>query len=85
MLTTVLLLALAGTVIAMIIGTFWYMPNTPMGKLHMQYLGFDKLSPEEQQQKIAAAKPTMWKLYGVQMVLSFLTAAFVVFVVTLSM
>ncbi len=82
--TTIILLALAGTVIAAVVGTFWYSPMTPMGKLHMRYLGFDQLSPEEQAQKIATAKPHMPKLYGVQMALSFLTAFFVVFVVTMS-
>ncbi len=82
--TTIILLALAGTVIAIVVGTFWYSPMTPMGKLHMRYLGFDQLSPEAQAQKIAEAKPHMPKLYGAQMALSFLTAFFVVFVVTMS-
>ena len=44
---TTLVLVLAGVVISIVIGTFWYMPNTPTGKVHMRYLGFDKLSPEE--------------------------------------
>jgi hypothetical protein len=42
------LLALGGMVIAVVVGTVWYMPQTPMGKLHMKYLGFDKLTSEEQ-------------------------------------
>jgi hypothetical protein len=35
------------------------MPSTLMGKVHMQVLGFDKLSKEEQAKKIEEAKPHM--------------------------
>lgn len=83
--TTIILLALAGAVIAAVVGTFWYMPNTPMGKIHMKYLGFDKLSKEEQDRKIAEAKPHMWKTYLAQIVLSFLTAFATVFIIIMSM
>jgi hypothetical protein len=69
----------------MAIGTVWYMPNTPMGKLHMRNIGFDKLTPEEQAKKIADARPTMWKTYLGQMALSLLTSLSVVFIVTMSM
>lgn len=82
---TMVLLAVAGAVIAAVIGTFWYSPLTPMGRLHMKYLGFDKLSPEEQQQKIEAAKPGMPKVYGAQLLLSLLTSGAVVIIVTMSM
>ncbi|HEY0964471.1 MAG TPA: DUF1761 domain-containing protein [Candidatus Paceibacterota bacterium] len=82
---TIFLLALAGTVLSMIVGTFWFMPQTPMGRLHMKYLGFDKLSHEEQKRKIEEAKPTMPKTYAGQAVLSFLTSLAVVFIVTMSM
>ena len=85
MMTPIILLSLAGVVISVVVGTLWYMPGTPMGKVHMQYLGFDKLSLEEQQQKIAEAKPTMPKIYGMQMLLSFLMSFAVVFIVTMSM
>lgn len=83
MLTT-LLLALAGTVIALIVGSFWYSNATPMGKLHMRYIGFDKLSEEEKKKKIEEAMPKMWKTYAMQFMLSFLTSFAVVYVVTLS-
>ena len=82
---TIILLSLAGAVIAAVVGTLWYSPKTPMGKVHMQFLGFDKLSPEEQNQKISDAKPTMPKLYAAQMLLSLLTAFAVVFIITMSM
>lgn len=82
--TTIIFLALAGAVIAAIVGTAWYMPNTPMGKIHMKYLGFDKLSKEEQDKIITEAKPNMWKSYVLQMLLSFLTAFAVVFVIVMS-
>ena len=56
---TILLLALAGAVIAAVVGTFWYSPGTPMGKIHMRYLGFDKLSDEEKKKKIEEAGGTV--------------------------
>ncbi len=82
--TTTIVLSLIGAVIAAVVGTFWYSNATPMGKIHMKYLGFDKLSEEEKKRKMEEAKPMMWKMYGAQMALSFLTAFFVVFVVRLS-
>ncbi len=82
--TTIFLLALLGAVLAAVVGTFWYSMATPMGRLHMKYLGFDKLSPEEQKKKIAEAKPMMWKMYLAQIILSFLTSFAVVFIVTMS-
>ncbi len=83
--TTIILLAVAGAVIAAVVGTFWYSPNTPMGRIHMQSFGFYNLSEEEQKKKIEEAKPMMWKMYVGQMTLSFLTAFAVVFIVTMSM
>ena len=80
----ILALSLAGAVLAAVVGTFWYSNATPMGKLHMRYLGFDKLSPEQQQQKVLEAKPGMWKLYVGQMILSFITSFAVVFIMMTS-
>lgn len=77
---TILALGLAGAVISAITGTIWYSDKTPMGKWHMQYLGFDKLSPEEKAKLIEEAKPKMWKTYSAQMLLSFLTSLFIAFV-----
>jgi hypothetical protein len=82
---TVILLAIGGAVIAAVVGTIWYSNKTPMGRIHMKFLGFDKLSPEEQKAKIEAAKPMMWKMYGAQMILSFLTAFATVFIVITGM
>lgn len=79
---TILLLALVGTIIAAIVGTLWYSNSTPMGKIHMQYLGFDKLTKEEQMKKMEEGKSMMFKMYSAQMALSFLTSLFTVFVVT---
>jgi hypothetical protein len=81
---TILLLAIAGAVIAALVGTFWYSNATPMGKIHMQYLGFTALSLEEQKRKIAEAMPKMPKIYAAQMALSFLTSLSVVFIITMS-
>lgn len=81
---SILLLALAGAVVAAVVGTLWYSNSTPMGKLHMRYLGFDKLSPEEQQNKMKAGMAMMPKMYAAQIALSFLTSFSVVFVITMS-
>lgn len=81
--TPIILLSIGGAVLSAVIGTFWYSMATPMGRIHMQYLGFDKLSAEEQKRMIEEAKPTMWKMYAAQMFLSFLTAFSVVFIVTM--
>ncbi|MDQ5950382.1 MAG: hypothetical protein QG585_324 [Patescibacteria group bacterium] len=81
---TVILLSLAGAVVAAVVGTFWYSNSTPMGKIHMKSLGFDTLSPSEQKQKMEEAKPMMPKMYAAQMALSFLTAFAVVFITTMS-
>ncbi len=83
--TTIILLAIAGTIISVVIGTLWFSSWAPTGRLHMRYLGFDKLSPEEQQQKIEEAKPHMPKVYGAQMLLSLITAFAVVGIVVMSM
>lgn len=83
--TTLLLLALLGVIISIIIGTLWHAPFSPMGRIHMRYLGFDKLSPEEQKQKIEEAKPGMYKTYIGQMILSMLTSSLVVFIVAMSL
>ena len=80
----ILALSLAGAVLAAVVGTFWYSNATPIGKLHMRYLGFDKLSPKQQQQKVLEAKPGMWKLYVGQMILSFITSFAVVFIMMTS-
>jgi hypothetical protein len=82
---TIFLLAIGGAIVASVVGTIWYSNKTPMGKLHMKYLGFDKLSPEEQQKLIAEAKPKMWKSYLGQMILSFLSAFAVSLIVIMSM
>jgi hypothetical protein len=74
----------AGVVISIVVGSIWYSPGTPMGRLHMRHLGFDTLSADEQKQLIEKAKPTMPKIYAGQMVLSLLTSVFVVFVITMS-
>lgn len=82
---TILLLSLVGAILAAVIGTLWYSNKTPMGKIHMRYLGFDKLSPEEQKQKIKEAKPKMLKIYGAQMALSFLTSFSVILITVMTM
>lgn len=81
---TTIILAFVGTIIAAGVGTLWYSNATPMGKIHMRFLGFDKLTKEEQVKKIEESKPRMFKMYAAQMALSFLTSFFVVFVVTQS-
>lgn len=79
--TTVLIFSVVGAIIAAAVGTIWYSNNTPMGKIHMQYLGFDKLSGEEKKRKMEEGKAMMGKMYAAQMGLSLLMAFFTVFVV----
>jgi hypothetical protein len=78
---TILILSVVGAVIYAVIGTLWYSNSTPMGKVHMKYLGLDTLSPEELKQKIQEGKAMMPKMYAAQMLLSLLTSFWVVFVV----
>ena len=73
----IILVGVIGAIISAVVGTIWYGPKTPMGKWHMQYLGFDKLSEAEKAKLIAAAKPKMWKSYFAQMLLSLFTSLFI--------
>ena len=82
--TAIILLSLAGAVISAVIGTFWYSDKTPMGRIHMRYLGMDKLTPEQKQAEIEKAKPTMPKVYGAQFILSALTSYAVAFIMIMS-
>lgn len=81
---TILLLSLAGVVIAIVVGMLWYGSSTPMGKIQLEYLGFANLSPEEMQALIEKSKPSMPKIYAGQLFLSLLTSVFTVFVLTMS-
>lgn len=81
---SIILLSLVGAVLAAVVGTFWYSPATPMGKIHMKYLGFDKLTPEAQQKMMAEGKSMMLSLYGLQILLSLLTSFATVFIVIMS-
>ena len=77
---TIILVSILGAIISAVVGTFWYSMSTPMGRIHMAYLGFDKLSKAEQDKKIKEAKPGMWKSYLLQMILSAMTSFFIIFV-----
>lgn len=74
---TIFIIGILGAFIGVIVGMFWYSDNTPMGKWHMQSLGFDTLSPEERARLRAEAKPHMWKRFSAQILLSFVTALFI--------
>lgn len=76
----IFLLGILGAIISAVVGTLWYSMKTPMGRLHLESLGFLKLSKEEQQKRIAEMKPKMWKYYLAQMFLAFLTSAFIAFI-----
>lgn len=82
---TIVLLSIAGAIISAVIGTIWYSNATPMGRLQMRYLGFDKLSAAEQQTMMAQGKSMMPKLYAGQMLLSFLTAFATVVIISVSL
>ncbi len=78
--TTIILITLIGSLVSLTIGTFWYSDKTPMGRLHMQVLGFDKLSADEQKKLIEEAKPHMWKSFLGQFILSAMTSFFIALV-----
>ena len=80
MITTLILLGILGMIISVVIGTLWYSMNTPMGKVHMESIGFAKLPQDEQKKRIDEMKPHMWKYYVAQMILSFLTSVFIAFI-----
>ncbi len=82
---TIIILSIIGAVLAAVIGTIWYSNSTPMGKIHMRYLGFDKLTDEEKKAKMIEAKPMMLKMYSGQMILSLLTSFATVFIVANSL
>lgn len=77
---TIILLGILGSIISAAIGTFWYSMATPMGKVHMESVGFNLLSKGEQEIKIKEMKPKMWKYYLAQIFLSFLTSSFIAFI-----
>ena len=79
---TIILLGILGAVISALIGSFWYSMQTPMGRIHLESIGFMKLSKHEQQLKINEMKPKMWKYYFAQFVLSFLTSVFIAFIMS---
>ncbi|MEI6553044.1 MAG: DUF1761 domain-containing protein [bacterium] len=80
MITTLILLGILGMVISVIIGTLWYSMNTPMGRVHMESIGFTQLSKDEQERLKNEMKPKMWKYYLAQMILSLLTSVFIAFI-----
>lgn len=82
---TTLLLVVGGIIIALAVGTLWHMPSAPGGRVHMRAIGFDVLSPEEQQAKIEEAKPGMPKIFVGQALLSALLAGAVVMIMQFSM
>lgn len=82
---TIIILSLAGAIISAIIGTIWYSNATPMGRIHMKYLGFDKLTEEEKKAKMKEAMPMMPKMYAGQLILSLLTSFAVVSIILMSM
>lgn len=77
---TAILMGILGAVIQALLGTFWYSMATPMGQWHMQHLGFNKLTKAQQQKQMEKSRGKMWKYYGAQLLLSFLTGYFIGFV-----
>ena len=82
---SIILIGIIGAIVSAVVGTVWYNDRlTPMGKWHMQYLGFDKLSNEEKEALRKEMGPKMWKSYSAQMILSLLTSLFIGFVTSYS-
>lgn len=83
--TTIIILSIVGAILSAVIGTIWYSNSTPMGRIHMRYLGFDKLSEEEKKAKMKEVMLMMPKIYGLQFLLSLLTSFAVVFIMIMSL
>lgn len=81
---TIIFIGILGAIISAVTGTLWYGVWTPMGRWHMQYLGFDTLSEIEQKQLREEAKPKMVKTYAMQMFFSLLSSFFIAFVTSYS-
>ena len=47
----VIIVSVLGVVLSVVLGTFWYSMSTPMGRLHMDSIGFTKLSKKEQEKE----------------------------------
>ncbi len=77
---TIILLGILGVVISILVGICWYSTKTPMGKLHLESLGFSNVSKEEQEKKMREIKPKLWKYYVGQIILSFLTSTFIAYI-----
>lgn len=77
---TIFYITLIGSIASLIVGSIWYSDKTPMGRLHMRYIGFDTLSKAEQQRKIEEVKPHMWKSFLGQFIFSACTAFFIAMV-----
>lgn len=85
MIGTIMLIAGIGAVVALVVGSIWYSPGMPMGRLHMKAIGFDKLSPDEQKRLIEEMKPKMWKSYLLQFIMSVLISFFIGFITVVGM
>ncbi len=85
MIGTIILIAVIGAIVALVVGSIWYSPGTPMGRLHMKAIGFDKISPDEQKRLIEEMKPKMWKSYLMQFIMSVMISFFVGFITVVGM
>lgn len=85
MIGTIILIAIIGAVVALVVGSIWYSPGTPMGRLHMKAIGFDKISPDEQKRLIEEMKPKMWKSYLLQFIMSVFISFFIGFITVVGM
>jgi hypothetical protein len=74
---SILLIGILGAIIGILVGMFWYADSTPMGKWHMEALGFAALAPEERARLKAEAMRGMWKIWSAQTILSLITALFI--------
>ena len=77
---TIIVLAILGVIISMAVGSFWYSPKTPMGRLHMKSTGITDLPKEEQEKRMQEMKPQMWKYLVAQAFLALLTSLFIAFI-----
>jgi len=79
---TIILFGILGMIISAVIGSLWYSTKTPMGRLHLESIGFSRLSKDERENRMKEMKPKMWKYYLAQMILSFLTSVFIAIIMS---
>jgi len=77
---SIILFGILGAIISALVGMVWYSMKTPMGRVHMKSMGMGDMTPEERMKMMKDTASKMRRYYFGQFILSFLTSAFVAFI-----